>query len=99
MTDAEMLLWSKIRCKQLSGYQFYRQRVIGNFIVDFYCPKARVVVELDGGQHYEDEGRIRDHARDSALEGLQLRVLRFSDTEIFENLEGVLEKILMELEK
>jgi very-short-patch-repair endonuclease len=48
MTDAERLLWSKIRGKQLKGYQFYRQKPIGNYIVDFYCPKANIVIELDG---------------------------------------------------
>lgn len=51
MTEAEKILWSKIRRKQLKGYQFYRQRVIGNYIVDFLCPKARLVIEVDGGQH------------------------------------------------
>ncbi len=92
MTDAENLLWSRIRRKQLKGYQFYRQRIIGDYIVDFYCPKANLVIELDGGQHYSDEGKRRDHTRDDYLAGLGLRVIRFSDREIFENLKGVLEK-------
>ena len=52
MTEAEKLLWSKVRLKQLKDCQFYRQKTIGNYIVDFYCPKARLVVEIDGGQHY-----------------------------------------------
>ena len=52
MTDAEKLLWSRIRGKQLKGVHFYRQKTIGNFIVDFYCPKANLVIKLDGGQHY-----------------------------------------------
>ena len=50
MTDAERLLWSKIRSKQLKGFQFYRQKIIGNYIVDFYCPKSKLVIEVDGGQ-------------------------------------------------
>ena len=57
MTDAEKLLWSKIRGKQFKGVQFYRQKTIGNFIIDFYCPKANLVIELDGGQHYNDDRR------------------------------------------
>jgi very-short-patch-repair endonuclease len=57
MTDAEKLLWSKIRGKQLSGLQFYRQKIIGNYIVDFYCPRTRLAVEIDGGQHYSAEGK------------------------------------------
>jgi len=56
MTDAERLLWSKLRVKQLKGLQIYRQRIIGNYIVDFYCPKANLIIEIDGGQHYTDEG-------------------------------------------
>ena len=56
MTDAERHLWAGIRRKQLGGAQFYRQKNIGNYIVDFYCPSARLIVELDGGQHYWDPG-------------------------------------------
>ncbi len=93
MTDAERVLWSKIRGKQLKGHQFYRQKSIGNFIVDFYCPKGSLVIELDGGQHYSEEGKAKDDHRDKYMEGMRLRVLRFSDREIFENLRGVTEKI------
>jgi very-short-patch-repair endonuclease len=61
MTDAEKALWLKIRGKQLKGYQFYRQKPLGNFIVDFYCPKGNLVIGLDGGQHYSDEGKAKDN--------------------------------------
>ena len=93
MTDAENALWLKIRGKQLKGHQFYRQKPLGNFIVDFYCPKGNLVIELDGGQHYSDEGKAKDNQRDNYLKNLGLRVLRFSDREVFENMRGVLEKI------
>lgn len=93
MTDAEKLLWSKIRGKQMKGYQFYRQKPIGNFIVDFYCPKANLVIELDGGQHYYDEGKAKDNKRDKYIEGSGLQVLRFSDRDVFKNLRGILEEI------
>jgi very-short-patch-repair endonuclease len=93
MTDAEKLLWSKIRGKQLKGAQFYRQKTIENFIVYFYCPKANLVIELDGGQHYNDEMEVKDGQRDRILEGMGLTVLRFSDREVFENIGAVLEKI------
>jgi len=93
MTDAERLLWSKIRGKQLKGYQFYRQRIIGNYIVDFYCPKAKLVVELDGGQHYSNEGIEKDKIRDNYIEEQSLKVLRFSDRDVFENINGVVERI------
>ena len=57
MTDAELLLWSKLKGKQVKGLQFYRQKIIGNYIVDFYCAKAGLVIEVDGGQHYTVAGR------------------------------------------
>ena len=93
MTDAEKLLWSKVRRKQLKGYQFYRQRIIGDYIADFYCPRANLIIELDGGQHYTEESIKKDSRRDNYLKEQGYRVLRFSDRELFENLKGVLEKI------
>jgi len=93
MTEVEKLLWEKIRGKQLKGYQFYRQKTIGNYIVDFYCPRAKLVIELDGGQHYSSEGEAKDTVRDGYMKGIGLRVLRFSDKEVFENTQGVLERI------
>ena len=93
MTDAEKLLWSKVRRKQLQGHQFYRQRIIGNYIVDFYCPKAKLILEIDGGQHYTDEGIQNDRVRDDYMSDRQLAVLRFSNREVFENIEGVVERI------
>jgi very-short-patch-repair endonuclease len=92
MTDAEKLLWSKIRYKQLKGVQFYRQKPISNYIVDFYCPKASLVIELDGGQHYDGDKKVKDRQRDGLMEDMGLKILRFSDREIFENIEAVLEK-------
>jgi very-short-patch-repair endonuclease len=93
MTDAENLLWARMRRKQLKEYQFYRQKIIGNFIVDFYCPKSNLVVEIDGGQHYSDEGKEKDKMRDGYMKSVQLKVLRFSDREVFENIDGVMERI------
>jgi very-short-patch-repair endonuclease len=54
MTESEILLWSKIKGKQLANYIFYRQRIIGDYIVDFYCPKVKLIIELDGGQHFSE---------------------------------------------
>ena len=93
MTDAENRLWSKLRRKQLRNHQFYRQKVIGKYIVDFYCPKANLVIELDGGQHYSENGKTRDRRRDDALIGMGIEVLRFSDKDAFENINGVVETI------
>ena len=93
MTDAERLLWSKVRRKQLNSYQFYRQKNVGNYIVDFYCPSGKLIIELDGGQHYTEEGKKKDEIRDQYLDSLGFTVLRFSDREVLKNLEGVIEKI------
>ncbi|MBI4743931.1 MAG: endonuclease domain-containing protein [Actinobacteria bacterium] len=93
MTDAEKLLWSKLRRKQLKGFQMYRQRIIGNYIVDFYCPKANLIIEIDGGQHYTGEGIKKDKIRDDYIKKQGIKVLRFSDKEVFGNINGVIEMI------
>ena len=93
MTDAEQTLWSKLRCKQIHGVQFYRQKPIGCYIVDFYAPRARLVVELDGSQHFEREHVKRDAVRDSYLQGLGLQVLRFDNLQMLRELEAVLDEI------
>jgi len=93
MTEAEKHLWSRLRRKQLKGCQFYRQKIIGQYIVDFYCPMAELVIELDGGQHYEENGREKDRLRDDVLTKMGIKVLRFSDREVFENIEAVMERI------
>jgi very-short-patch-repair endonuclease len=93
MTEAERLLWSKIRGRQLKGFQVYRQKPIGHFVVDFYCPKAKLVIELDGGQHYEESHQTKDESRDRYMRRLGLNTLRFSDKDVFGDLTGVLEEI------
>ena len=99
MTDAEIKLWSKLRRKQLHSLQFCRQKPIGNFIVDFYCPKARLVIEVDGGQHCQEQGMARDAARDSCLSGLGLEVIRFSNRDVLYNLDGVMAVVVERLER
>ncbi|RKG29958.1 endonuclease domain-containing protein [Acinetobacter tianfuensis] len=82
MTDSEKLLWAKLRNKQICGLQFYRQKPILNFIVDFYCPSANLVIECDGSQHYTPEGLEADRVRDEALVQLGLKVLRFDNGQV-----------------
>jgi len=94
MTDAERKLWSKLRLKQLNGYQFYRQRVIGNYIVHFCSLSLKMVIEIDGSQHYSDEGIVSDKTRDQYLQNCGLKVLRFNDYKILTNINGVVERIL-----
>jgi len=98
MTDAERALWSRLRRKQLNGYQFYRQKIIGNYIVDFYCPGAGLVIEVDGAQHYSEEMLEADRRRDDYIRGNGLTVLRFSNLDVRQNLDGVVERVLVRLE-
>jgi len=93
MTEAERLFWSRVRGKQLSGAQFYRQKIIGDYIVDLYCPQAKLVVETDGAQHYEGRGVESDAIRDDYLRSQGLKVLRFSNREVVEDMSGVLEMV------
>ena len=93
MTDAERLLWQRLRRKQILGLQFYRQKPILNFIVDFYCPSANLVIECDGGQHYTAEGLEADRARDQALAQLGLNVLRFDNRQILTETDAVVDQI------
>lgn len=93
MTDAELLLWKRLRRKQVHGLQFYRQKPILNYIVDFYCPSANLVIECDGGQHFTDDGLEADRVRDEALVGLGLIVLRFDNRQILNEIDGVVEVI------
>ena len=94
-TDAEERFWQAVRNRQLGGYKFRFQHSIYPHIADFACVKARLIVELDGGQHSEE----RDAARTDALEAQGWAVLRFWNNEVLENLEGVLTSVLSVLEQ
>lgn len=96
MTDYEKSLWMCLRKKQL-GYRFLRQYSIDNFILDFYCPKRKIAIEVDGTQHSNKENLEYDMLRTFHLEALGIKVLRFTNEEIFQNLEKVIEEIRKEL--
>jgi very-short-patch-repair endonuclease len=88
-TDAEIRLWSRLRRKQLEGYRFRRQHPLGPYVVDFFCATAKLIVEVDGGQHAED-----GEARTNWLEARGYRVIRFWNNDVLANTEGVLHMIL-----
>ena len=96
MTDSERRLWSRLRHREL-GFKFRRQMPIGGYIADFACPAARIVIELDGGQHGSDEAEARDLIRTSEIERCGFRVLRFWNHEVVERLDEVVETIWDEL--
>jgi very-short-patch-repair endonuclease len=92
-TDAERALWRVLRSHQLGGYKFRRQQPLGPFVVDFVCLEARLVVEIDGGQHNEEEDKAYDHRRSQWLHQDGFRVLRFWNHEVLTQLESVSEAI------
>ena len=93
LTDSEQVLWFRLRRKQLLGVQFFRQKPLGNYVVDFYAPTAHLVIEVDGWQHLEPEYMHYDAQRTAYLEGQGLRVLRFNNLEVLQELEAVMETI------
>ena len=93
MTDAERALWFELRGRRLQGYKFKRQWTLGPCIVDFCCWEARLIVEVDGGQHSPE----RDRTRTAWLEAQGYRVLRFWNNDVLQNLEGVLAAIAADL--
>ena len=92
-TAAEATLWTCLQGRQLEGRKFRRQHSIGNYIVDYYCPQERLVVELDGEYNFTSNGFAEDKLRDAYLEELNIRVIRFENSEVFDNIEYVLERI------
>ncbi|MFB2923700.1 endonuclease domain-containing protein [Aerosakkonema funiforme] len=96
-TPAEKKLWDKLKNKQLLGCKFRRQHTIDRFIVDFYCGQARLIVEVDGSVH--EYTQSEDAIRQEFLESLNLRVIRFTNSEVLNSVEMVLEQIAVELQK
>jgi very-short-patch-repair endonuclease len=90
-TDAEQLLWRYLKMKQMEGLKFRRQQPIDNYIVDFVCFENRIIIEVDGGQHAAENHKDRE--RDSYLQQLGFKVLRFWNNEVLQNTNGVLETI------
>ena len=87
---AEEILWSKLRRRQMLGYKFRRQYSVENFVVDFYCPAARLAIEIDGDSHFQKGSSARDESRQAAIESFGIHFLRFRNVEVFEHLEVVL---------
>ena len=97
-TRAEWMLWIELRGGQL-GYKFRRQFGVGPFIVDFYCPKVRFAIEVDGDSHFEAEAIEYDNERSRYLIDLNIQVIRFTNQDIYESLDDVIETIKQQLPK
>src|SRR4051794_29642427 len=89
-TNVELALWRRLRSRSLGGYKFVRQEPVGPYTVDFICREARLIIEVDGGQHADN---LRDVIRDQWLIGHKYRVLRFWNNDVLRNMDGVLETI------
>jgi very-short-patch-repair endonuclease len=96
-TPHERILWRALKEMPVEGTHFRRQAPIGRYIVDFFCPAAHLIVELDGGHHNDDETAKRDHERQLWLEREGYRIIRFWNSEIMDDLNAVLERIYSEL--
>ena len=93
MTDAETVLWTQIRRRQLLEFQFLRQRPIGGYIVDFYCPALKLIVEIDGESHLSKDAQQYDNECTVYFESLNLHVHRFTNNDVYTNIEGVITQL------
>jgi very-short-patch-repair endonuclease len=99
MTEAEKLLWEKLKDKNLLKNKFRRQHPIDIFIVDFYCHPIRLVIEVDGGYHLDSVQKEYDMGRSAELENWELKIIRLTNDEILKNLDNVIERIQYKVEQ
>ena len=98
LTPAEATLWKHIKSKQIYNIQWRRQFSIGTYILDFYCPKAKLAIELDGKEHYTIAGDKYDYERNNFISSKGIKILRYENKEIWESIEQVIEEINKELQ-
>lgn len=94
MTKAEVIMWSKLRNKRLNGIKFRRQHSFGRYIVDFYCHSLKLVIEIDGDSHVGEHAEGYDQIRQREIESQGIKVIRFTNNDVYNNLEGVIESIM-----
>ena len=93
MPDAEVILWSRLKGRQLLGCKFRRQFSVGAFVMDFYSPEIRLAVELDGDSHFREGAREYDQQRTQFIERFGIRIVRVLNSDIYDNLDGILDMI------
>lgn len=98
-TETENRIWQIVRGKRLNGYKFFRQYGIDHYIADFYCPELKLVIEIDGSQHYTEEGTEYDKIREEFMASLGIKTVRFSNYEVMSNIEGVINILSNYIEK
>jgi very-short-patch-repair endonuclease len=98
MPKSEVVLWSKIKNRQIHGERFLRQYGVDQYVLDFYCPRLKLAIEVDGDSHFMPGSEEQDKARQEYIEALGIHFLRFTNVDVSENLDGVCQKIFDELE-
>ena len=93
-TLSEVLFWNEVKGKRINGFQFLRQKPIGNFIIDFYCPKLRLAIEIDGDSHGFDEAIQRDKFKEKYLSKLGIHLIRYDDNELKSNIQGTIDHLI-----
>ncbi|PID86397.1 hypothetical protein CSB08_00225 [Candidatus Gracilibacteria bacterium] len=90
-TQPEKIFWDRVKTKQFFGLKFRRQYSVGRYIIDFYCKDLKLVIEIDGDSHFSEEAKLYDEERTRFLEATGLKVERFTNKEVMENIEGILQ--------
>lgn len=93
MPLAEVILWTHLKRKRFRGLKFRRQYGIDRYVVDFYCPKLRLAIEVDGINHLGKKQKLKDQKRQAEIESCGIKVLRFMNTDIYDNIDGVVEDL------
>lgn len=93
MTETEVILWGKLKGRQITGYKIRRQYGVGSYVVDFYCPQLKLAIEVDGESHYTREGEEHDKKRDAFIRDKGIEIIRIPTSEIYDNLDGVVQHV------
>ena len=93
MPPAEVILWTHLKRKRFRGLKFRRQYGIDRYVVDFYCPKLRLAIEVDGINHLGKKQKLKDQKRQAEIESCGIKVLRYMNTDIYDNIDGVVEDL------
>ena len=94
MPKAEVMVWLKLKNRQMNGFKFRRQHSIGRYIVDFYCSELKLVIEIDGDTHMGENAESYDKKRQTFIEQFGIKFLRFTNNDVYNNLNGVIEEII-----
>ena len=93
MPKSETVIWSKLKGRQLLGYKFRRQYSVDRYVIDFYCPELKLAVEIDGDSHFQNDVENNEKYRQAFIESFGVQFLRFTNEDVFKNLDGVIETV------